>query len=199
MAGKCIVDSPPTPNFLQTLKMPKAKAQKLRAAAKNPLWSRGNLIEALAWLDFCIEHRFDFEKTVVAHLETTISKTYTEKQVIAKLRSEWKLWGPEESTTPEELLAEGSKLLVGYSDEDRGNIRAAFCRIEALTDRSVSPQVDRRSRTLSKTRRNSDSSALSLSPHTSQEFEDVSLDVSMAQENAVGYSILGKRRQQLLT
>ncbi|KEZ39239.1 hypothetical protein SAPIO_CDS9910 [Scedosporium apiospermum] len=88
-------------------------------------WEPSEVFELLAWLDYCLEHKLDFEKSVVDHLSKTTGRYHNLARIKRKLTREWNLWGSIELNTLRDLYDGGSKTLHGYTDEDRAAIRQA--------------------------------------------------------------------------
>ena len=88
-------------------------------------WEPSEVFELLAWLDYCLENKLDFETSVVDHLSKTTGRYHNLARIKRKLTREWNLWGSIELNTLKDLYDGGSKTLHGYTDEDRAAIRQA--------------------------------------------------------------------------
>lgn len=154
--------------------MPKNSKKRHRSPRKR-IWERGDGIELLAYLDYCLEHGIDFESTKISHLKAVTGKDFSEEQVSGKLRREWKGYGRQGPNTVQDLLSEGSPFLVGYIDIDREDIREAISRIEPPASRyrlrSASSALLSRRRTPPKPRQPSETPTLST--HATSEFRDL--------------------------
>lgn len=154
--------------------MPKGSKKDHRPPQRR-VWEPNDVTELLAYLDYCLERGIDFESTVIGHMRNVTGKDFSQKQISRKLKSEWDQWGREGLGTVQDLLSEGSTFLVGYTEDDREDIREAISRLGPPADRyrfkSTSSVSTSRSRTMSKPRQLSGRSTLSL--HATPEFEDL--------------------------
>lgn len=139
------------------------------------VWEENDVTELVAYLDYCLERGIDFESTVIGHMRNATGKDFSAKQISRRLNIECTKWGREGLGTVQDLLSEGSTFLVGYTEDDREDIREAISRMEPPADpyrlRSTSSVSTSRSRTMSKPRQLSGRSTLSL--HATPEFEDL--------------------------
>ena len=105
---------------------------KKKRAARPRVWEYQDEIELLAYLDFTLEHKLDFKRTVSSHLSTVTGKQFSEKQVFGKLEREWSEWGRlgDKTGSVQDLLSEGSSFLEGYTESDHQEILQAFRRLQ---------------------------------------------------------------------
>lgn len=153
------------------LAMAKNSKKRPRSPPKR-VWDPEDVIELLAWVDYCQLHSINFYGTVVNHLKAKTHKSLSRQQINTKLRSEWAQWGrygnhPVKGRTFRELLTEGSSCLVRYSERDHQNIRGAVDRLgpppaSRYRLRSTSSVLQSRSHTLSHTRQTSETSTLTV-------------------------------------
>jgi len=156
------------------LAMPTCSRPKKRPHQQSRLlWAYDDVIQLLAFLDFCLAHRLDFESLVESHLGKVTGKAFSKTKIYAKLTREWTNYGHDESTAVDDLLREGSSVLAAYTVEEHENIQEVASHIEPPQGaryrlRDASSALTSRSRTLSKPRQLSETSSLSI--HATPEF-----------------------------
>lgn len=153
------------------------------------LWDDEDIIQLLAFLDFCLTHRLDFESLVESHLVKVTGKAFSKTNIDRKLKREWTKCGHDKSTTFRDLLREGSSVLAYYKVEEHENIREVASRIEPPQGaryrlRNASSALTSRSRTLSKPRQPSETSSLSI--HATPEFASLELQTKQASLGETG-------------
>lgn len=166
-------------------------------------WIDDDTIQLLAFLDHCLEFGLNFESLVASHLAEVTGKAFSNKQISAKLKREWKGFGRLDSPAVDDLLIKGSCVLVYYDAERKERIRDVASHIDppgGVRDRSGSAApstATSRSRTLSKPRQRSESS--SLSSHATSEFEGFHFDIRQADRAEVSAACQGSMVNMILT
>lgn len=144
--------------------MPKAISKKRRQTPTKRVWQQEDVNELLACLDYCVGNGFNFDRIIIGHLKKATGKDFNERQISDRLLREYKNYGREGSTTVEDLKSEGSKVLEGYSEDDREDIREAVNRIAIAGNRyrlrSTPSDLLSRSRTVSRPRQLTESSSI---------------------------------------
>lgn len=129
----------------------------------------------LACLDYSLEQKVDFDNIAIGHIARRTGKEVTAKLIRQALNTQYMTYGREGwRDTFEDFLSDGSPFLVGYTDNDRENIRKEISHIEPPQSRywlrSTPLESLSRSHTLSSHHcQRSDTSTLSI--HATPEFE----------------------------
>ncbi len=89
--------------YISRQTMPKASKNTRRGWK----WEPSDVIELLAYLDFCLDREISFESTVEAHLKTATGKDITNKDALARLKVEWLRFGRDGPGTVQDLFSEG--------------------------------------------------------------------------------------------
>ncbi|SPO06111.1 uncharacterized protein DNG_08800 [Cephalotrichum gorgonifer] len=108
----------------------------------NHIWLDEEKYEILAWLDYCILHSLDFDKSVVDHLARVTGTTFSLRQIKGKAEREWNSRGPEvKANAPRPVVADlyklGSATLVLYREDERQAVSRALKRIRPPTEQRV--------------------------------------------------------------
>lgn len=119
----------------------KNKRPKLAADIKSEIsrWDTGDKLQLLAYLNWCIQFKQPFETTVADHLEKTIGKRFTFKQIRSRLYKEWhgsaKI-GKDRKFN--QIFSEGTKVLNDLENpHDQEVFDQIFCRLGEPADRRL--------------------------------------------------------------
>jgi hypothetical protein len=93
------------------------RAGKPVAQAHRQAWTDEDRLNLLAYLNWCVQHNVEFNKTVIHHLNEVVKKDFTPRQVRDKLHREWMKYGKCDKF--EDLFALGTAGLNPVEDEDK--------------------------------------------------------------------------------
>jgi hypothetical protein len=96
------------------------------------IWRPNEIIELVAWLEFCVQNRLDFKKTIASHLDESIKITgeerkFSERQACDKLIDlARRTYGSGQYVGLERILLAGKECFTELPANTNAEITAAF-------------------------------------------------------------------------